>query len=64
MDGTYMCEKIGNLLVEYTMGYPCTKVFALGKKTRYGYRKLHTVYMGSWNECIEYAMRKNCTEKE
>lgn len=51
-----MQERIGQYCVEYVMGMPCAHVLKLGAKTHKGYRKIYTVYMGTWNECIEWAI--------
>ncbi len=50
-----MQERIGNYCVEYVMGMPCAQVYLLRKDAK-GYRKIVTVYMGSWNECVEWAI--------
>lgn len=50
-----MQERIGQYCIEYTIGMPCAAVYMLGPKTRKGYRKILTVYYGTWNECIEWA---------
>lgn len=52
----YETEKIGKYLVEYGIGMPCAHVVMLGSKTRKGYRKICEVYVGSWNECVEWAI--------
>lgn len=51
-----MQERIGKFCVEYVMGMPCAHVLMLGPKTRKGYKKICVVYMGTWNECVEWAI--------